>query len=297
MNARIPLLSSPVGLVEDVLCAGSRRASNIEDFSPDFQVAFPYRGVFIWHVGQDAVVGDPNQILFVTGGEAYHATDPRPGGYAELIITPDITVLSELTEAAGFAPDEHPLFRARSCRVSPGLQRMCARLLHRASGENGLDPIAIEEEALAILRAALEIGPVRLPSSARTRRLIARTREFLQAEFANRLALGDVAAAVGASAAYLTDVFTRYEGVSLMRYVTQLRLARALIELPEADDLTQLALDLGFSSHSHFTFAFRCAFDCTPSQFRDAVRQRVFARPPRPLPLPCTPAGREGDYA
>jgi AraC-like DNA-binding protein len=60
--------------------------------------------------------------------------------------------------------------------------------------------------------------------------------------------------------------------VSLHQYLTQLRLARALVELPHAGDLTSLALDLGFSSHSHFTFAFRRAFGCTPSQFREAAR-------------------------
>jgi AraC-like DNA-binding protein len=48
----------------------------------------------------------------------------------------------------------------------------------------------------------------------------------------------------------------------------QLRLSRALVELPHANDLTTLAFDLGFSSHSHFTVSFRRAFGCTPSEFR-----------------------------
>ncbi len=74
--------------------------------------------------------------------------------------------------------------------------------------------------------------------------------------------------AVGASPAYVTDVFRRFEGISLRRYVTQLRLARALVELPYSTDITSLALDLGLSSHSHFTLAFRRAFGCTPSEFR-----------------------------
>jgi AraC-like DNA-binding protein len=77
---------------------------------------------------------------------------------------------------------------------------------------------------------------------------------------------------VGASPAYLTDVFRRIEGVPLHRYLTQLRLARALVELPHASDLTTLAIDLGFSSHSHFTAVFRRAFGCTPSRFRDSSR-------------------------
>src|SRR5438093_7174967 len=103
--------------------------------------------------------------------------------------------------------------------------------------------------------------------------MIRRTKEFLDARFTERLHLTEVADAVGASPAYLTDVFRQFEGISLHRYLTQLRLARALNELPQTSDLTRLALDLGFSSHSHFTMAFRRAFGCTPSGFRRRTRR------------------------
>ena len=104
--------------------------------------------------------------------------------------------------------------------------------------------------------------------------MIGRTKELLEAEFANRIRLPEVGRAVGASPAYLTDLFRRVEGVSLHRYVVQLRLARALVELPHVDDLSALALDLGFSSHSHFSAAFRRAFGCTPSELREGTRSR-----------------------
>jgi AraC-like DNA-binding protein len=53
-----------------------------------------------------------------------------------------------------------------------------------------------------------------------------------------------------------------------------LRLARAL-DLLEGDvDLSSLAQDLGFSSHSHFAAAFRQAYGRTPSEFRDAATHR-----------------------
>lgn len=141
---------------------------------------------------------------------------------------------------------------------------------------------AADEELLGLLRHALRLdAPPVAPES--TRRLIRRTKEFLDATFATRIQLSQVGAAVGASPAYVTDVFRRYEGISLQRYVTQLRLARALIELPHAMDLTMLALDLGFSSHSHFTFAFRRSFGCTPSQFRRMTPGS--SRSPDPLRL------------
>jgi AraC-like DNA-binding protein len=42
--------------------------------------------------------------------------------------------------------------------------------------------------------------------------------------------------------------------------------------LPERDDLTLLALDCGFSSHSHFSAAFSRAFGITPSRLRRQLR-------------------------
>jgi AraC family transcriptional regulator len=283
---RTPLLSLPSGVLEDVAGAASPHRPGAEDFSPEFQVSFPYRGVFIWHVGRDDVVGDANQILFVTGGEPFRLSHPRPGGYAELIVTPALSVLAELTEAAGFDPGNHPSFRARSRLATPAVQRASARLLHQAPAGEQADAFAAEEAMLALLRAALEVEPARTAASPATRRLIRRTKEFLESACTRPLRLADVAGAVGSSSAYLTDVFSRFEGVSLQRYVAQLRLARALTELPRADDLTALALDLGFSSHSHFSFAFRRAFGCTPSEFRSSTRRRE--RMPSAGPLPGT---------
>src|SRR5262249_46579573 len=95
---RTRLLTLPSGIVEDVRSTTSGRRPSAEDFSPEFQTAVPYRGVFIWHVGKDDVVADANQILFVTGREAFRVSGPRAGPYAELILTPSFSVLSEVTE-------------------------------------------------------------------------------------------------------------------------------------------------------------------------------------------------------
>ena len=135
-----------------------------------------------------------------------------------------------------------------------------------------------------MIRAALAEDAPRPQPGVGTRLLLRRAKEVLEAEFATPIRLHHVARAVGASPAYLTDLFRRLEGVSMHRYVAQLRLARALVELPHADDLTALALDVGFSSHSHFSASFRRAFGCTPSQFREAARAR--RRPPFPVARP-----------
>jgi AraC family transcriptional regulator len=160
------------------------------------------------------------------------------------------------------------LFRRRSRRAEFGLLSLRSRFLHGAC-YGDWEGIAGDELIVALLRLALDADAEGCcEPSARTRRLMRRTKEFVESQLSTPLRLRDVARTVGASPAYLTDVFRRVEGVPLHRYVMQLRLARALFELPHANDLTVLAFDLGFSSHSHFAAAFRRAFGCTPSQFR-----------------------------
>lgn len=259
-----------MGLVEDFRCPGTGRHTTPEGFSPEFQVCLPYRGLFVWHVGHDEVVGDANQVLFVAGGERYRLTEPVAGGYAELIITPAVDLLAEIADATATRLSVHPLFRRRRRRADFRLQTLRTRFLHRATCVEW-DAMAAEESMMTLLRGALVADAAASEPSDPTRRMVRRTKEFLEAHLPKPIRLRDVARAVGASPAYLTDVFRRVEGVPLHGYLVQLRLARALVELPHANDLTTLAFSLGFSSHSHFTAVFRKAFGSTPSQFREST--------------------------
>jgi AraC-like DNA-binding protein len=268
-------MNLPVSLVED--CRRDRHEKTAESFCEVYQVCLPYRGLGVWHVNGDDVVADANQVLFVRGGESYRMSGPVDGGYAELIVTPPIEILSEIVGVHEDRLFEHPLFRSRSSVASSLLQSFRTHFLHWA---DEADEFEAEELVIALLRAATRPEFDIEPCGSATARLVARTKCYLQEHLADPIRLLDIARAVGASPAYLTATFRRVEGLSLHQYLTQLRLAHALAELPHTDNLTALALDLGFSSHSHFTAAFRRAFGCTPSQFRLTLRSRV-----RPVPV------------
>jgi AraC family transcriptional regulator len=286
-ESRTRLLTLSIARVEDLRRSGVRSGKGPEGFCSDFQICFPYRGIFVWHVGDDDVVGDANQVVGCRPGESFRMSGPIPDGYSEMIITPDLEVLSELAHVNGQALGDHPLFRHRSRRADSRLQDFRTRFLHWACGSPETDSLEAEEAVLCLLRSALDDGERRhRVNGATTARLIRRTKEFLERELSNQVRLIHVARAVSASPAYLTDLFHRVEGVSLHKYLTQLRLARALVELPHTADLTALALTLGFSSHSHFSFAFRRAFGCTPSQFRETSRRRAIPSLPMTKRLP-----------
>lgn len=60
----------------------------------------------------------------------------------------------------------------------------------------------------------------------------------------------------------------------LYRYHLRLRLARALDLLGRYDNLTTLGMDLGFSSHGHFSAAFKQVYGRTPAEFQRSIRSR-----------------------
>ena len=166
-------------------------------------------------------------------------------------------------------------FPIGTVQSSPRLQLMTQSLRGRLAANE--DALGNDELTIQMMRAAMQGTPVRGRPSART---VDRAKEFLHAHDGSRLSLEEVSSAVGVSPVYLTQEFTRSEGVPLYRYYLSLRLARALTELPHSDDITGLALDLGFSCHSHFTLAFRKAFGMTPSQYRrSAMRPNVIRSP------------------
>ena len=176
MTARTRLFESRIALVERVECRASRPVS-AEDYSPEFQIAFPCRGVFVWHVEHDAVLSDPNQVLFIRGGEAYRIAHRPPDGFVEVIITPAQSLLRQVTETLGFDLETHPLFSARSRRATPDLQYRCASFVQQAAGVPR-DEFHGDEELVALMRDALAMEPPRRVPAPNTRRLIRRTKKY-----------------------------------------------------------------------------------------------------------------------
>jgi AraC family transcriptional regulator len=123
-------------------------------------------------------------------------------------------------------------------------------------------------------------GPLASPLSApsETRRRGARARRDL-ANAARQMLLTDpgaphrlrdVAAALRVSPFHLAHTFREETGVSMHKYLLRIRLdmARARIMAGEPS-LSRLALELGFSSHSHFTTMFREHFKVSPTSIRE----------------------------
>jgi len=268
------LLSTKAVTIRDVICRGEHRSKSSEEWSRTTHVVFPYRGVYVYHVGPHDAVAEANQVVLFNAMETYRVSHPVEGGDACLSITVGPELLGELAPRHQLREGDPPAFRRLHLRIDPRAQVLVALLRHGLT-RRAAEPLEAETLAFTLMRRALgqRTSHVTRGSFGR-QKLVDRTKLVLTSDVARRWTLAEIAAEVGVSPVYLTQVFTQVEAVPLYRYHLRLRLARALDLLGQYGNLTALSIDLGFSSHSHFTAAFRHAYGRTPAEFQQSAHLR-----------------------
>jgi AraC family transcriptional regulator len=272
------LYRSDLLTVRDMTCRPETLACGCEECSTRHALVFARRGAFVFHDGSKRTVMDANHVAF------FNATHPRRISHLD-IGGDDCTALSfsdeafdETVAAAGIRASDrrHGPFPVRTAPIAPELvlksQIFFAELAARNSTalkaeERGLNLLAQALRSIPGHRAGDRANPVR--RSNRTHGLAVAAQEFVAARPFENWTLSLLASDVGSSPYHLLRVFRAETGSTIHQYRMQLRLSAAVRAILEGcDDLTGLALDLGFSSHSHFTDAFRRRYGMAPSALR-----------------------------
>lgn len=169
-------------------------------------------------------------------------------------------------------------------------------LFEAATSASLADPFSIEEGVIDLVERAMRQassanrGPQAPGVSPRHRDLAREIELVLSGDFARPLSLTDLAGRVGASVYHLCRVFRAVTGSTMHQYRRRLRLRAALEAVAGGDEtLTEIAVGLGFPSHSHFTNAFRAEFGVLPSVLRQGSRSSSAATL-RPRVGPAVPA-------
>lgn len=249
---------------------------------------FPRTAVRIRHQGSRPFTADPGVVTYYNPRQPYTREPLDPAGDRCEWFALDAELAAEVVEerdpaAAGRLDAPFRFSHGPSDADTYLAQR--ALFLRLARGEEG-DALAVEESALLLLRRLIGLacdtwGPAadRAPACRpREREAALHARDLLALRFRDALTLSDLARATGLSRFRLCRAFRAATGTTMHAFREQLRLRAALEPLgQDYPDLTGLALDLGYSSHSHFTASFRRAFGVTPSQ----ARARFSASPRR----------------
>jgi AraC family transcriptional regulator len=267
------LLDTDTVALRNVRCSGVCRHRSAEECASTTHLVFPYRGVYMRHAGSDQAVADANHVLFFNAGQGYQVSHPIAGGDASLSLALSEPVLRELAPRSLLNDGGSLGFRRQHQRIDPRAQALVALLRHGLN-TGSIEPL--EAEGLLLTLVCRSLGPrtSHEPGATHARRRLAdRVKVLLASDLSRRWTLAEIAAEIRGSPVYLTQVFRQTEGIPLYRYHLRLRLARGLDLIPRYDDLSALAAELGFSSHSHFTAAFRQAYGRSPTAFRRSAQR------------------------
>lgn len=100
---------------------------------------------------------------------------------------------------------------------------------------------------------------------------------FVQRRYSEDITLGQIARACSCSESTVSHLFKLYTGVSVKKYIADLRLKKAADFLSESDlSVTDIALLVGFSDANWFSSAFKKRFGVSPSDYRRRETRRSF---------------------
>ena len=233
--------------------------------------------------GESAVEYSP-----LTAGFYRRGTGPLPGsrraGERHQFLTVELSfdfLRQNLTETTGSL---HPL--VREVVAGPVTESAVAAVVRLGSRQQQLlaslraTPVSVAAQPLWYQAKALEIAAELFFDTAavpelfcqRQHRLaserVARVIALLEQHLAEPLALEEIGRAVGCSPFHLSRTFSASTGMTIPQYLRQLRMERAAELLRSGRfNVTQTALEVGYSSLSHFSQAFHETFGCCPGLY------------------------------
>jgi len=260
-----------------------------------FQIGFLDRGAFQLHSAGKAGLVDRSGALIHPPGNGFRTSHPFGRGDAGTFLA----LPPEAFESDGGDFEVPPDLFREPFRIAHGISTshsyLRLRLLvERFRIDGNPESLELEEAAISLFRTILASSasstfPRKAMPRARSRRYetVERAKAVLAAGFRRPQGLENVADAVGVSSFHLCRTFREETGISLHEYVNQLRLRFAIPAVIRGEDLAQVALNSGFSSHSRFSLQFRREFGVPPAVAREMFGGRRSQR----LPPPPVPAG------
>jgi AraC family transcriptional regulator len=239
-------------------------------------LVFSRTPVWIRHERGRRYVADPTVATFHNRGRLYRRWQiVDRGDRCDWIAYADDLVADAVSGLHRRDAGRDPLwFPAECVPVSSQLYARQRRLFDRA-GTGVCDDHEIEEAALLLLGDVLAtVDPDRTGQDLRPGALdaIQHVRGIIASAPAARPALRALAREAEMSPFQLCRTFSRICGETMTSYRLRLRLLASLERLRAGERLVDLALALGFSSHSHFSAAFRTTFGTTPTAWRSGSR-------------------------
>jgi AraC-like DNA-binding protein len=255
-TVRLLLAGGEVTVGEFVCPPADGRWRRENDIGEGFHVVFPWTPVHIARRAMPALVATPNHaVLYPPRLRFYRRYLTNEGDHCLFVV-----LGSGMCERLGLeaGPPADPAL--------PPAVWLAQRLLAAYLCRPGHDAALAERLARGLVAAALRPSPP--AESGAGGSAVERTKELMACSTGGLVPLARIAHEAHYSRFHLLRAFHARTGYTLHQYHLHLRLRRSLGPLLAGRPLAEIALDLGFQGHSHFTARFRRAFGETPSAVR-----------------------------
>lgn len=196
--------------------------------------------------------------------------------YVVLRVKPD--ALSQLQQAAISRHAIRPVSGVVDAFLHQSVRRILATLQSPDNTSAMMAEALSQTICLHVLSALREEGPLQHRDDKSGPQFSARITRQLQDQIHTRLderlTLADLAATAGLTTHHFLIAFKRAFGTTPAQYIIQQRIRTAQYQLLHTrKDITTIALDTGFSSHSHLTARFTQQVGCSPNAYRASTRK------------------------
>jgi AraC family transcriptional regulator len=242
-------------------------------------VAFPRRPVWIRHVGKKPFLADPTvSTIYNPGQEFTRSVLSEDGDRSEwFAVAPSLA--REIAAAIDPHSQDEPErpFRKPYAPIDSALY-LRQRILFSRIERGLIDPLEAEQSIIELVATVIGCAHGQRPPQPHVRAadahrdLVQRARAALASSMTERVSLTDLARRLSVSEFHLCRVFREQTGLTLHAFQTELRLRTGLEMLADTRlDISRIALELGFSSHSHFSDTLRRRFSRTPISIRRSL--------------------------
>ena len=242
---------------------GHRYARHAHDH---FVVGLVERGAqSYWYRGARHVT-PAGQVFLVNPGEPHTGEAAIPTGYVYRTMYPHTDFLAGVAEDVGSRAGI-PFFREAvlddtvlSCLLSRFHQSVAERSPRMEQESRLIDALVW----LLVRHADPKVAPRPV---GRERPAVRKAREYLEANFADGVSLGELAALVSLSPYHFARAFAREVGLPPHAYLEGVRVRKAAERLDRGESIVAAALAVGYTDQSHFTRRFKQFHGITPGQY------------------------------
>jgi len=251
---------------------GDPRWSGENWVGPDDHVVFPGPAMRIAR-GRSEFVATAQETMLYNRDEVYRRALLAPDGDDCVYVAVRPGLAAEMAAYAGITGDRLFPVQHVPCRSRDYL--LMRRVAHRLeSSGDAAAGLAVDEAVLGVLGHVMGAAGTATHSapSGDARVALEETKALLVGHDTEPPSVTAVAGRVAYSPYHLARLFRAHTGMSMYTYWRQQRLRLSVARVLDGDErLADIASDLGFSSHSHFTYDFRRTFGVTPHALRAAA--------------------------